>query len=213
MLLAGLLAALGNGGCTRLPIGAGYETQNAVFGEVLPERVDKFVPGEARDTDVLAALGPPAAITALPEGYAFLYEGGRLKNQSVGANFYQAKAAYAWSSAQFAIAAFVFDAESILRGAAVERSDEGTGSGFSVGTQNAQAVDQIAFLVPASQHLWGRKLLQRLPAGLNRGSDVTLGEHGLQRRGTPVSVGQRTLASGYNDAAALLDLLRTQAGQ
>lgn len=213
LMLLALLAASAMGGCTRLPIGAGYERQNAVFGELLPAATDHLVPGAARDADVLDTLGPPTAISALPDGYAFLYEGGRLKNQSIGANFYQAKAGYAWSSAQFAIAAFVFDHEGGLRGAAIERSDEGTGSGFSVGTQHAQAFDQLAFLAPASQHLWGRKLLQRLPAGLNRGSDVTTGEHGLQRRGTPVNVGQRTLASGYNDAQALLDLLRTQTGQ
>lgn len=208
-----LVAALASVGCSRIPIGGGYEHQAAVFGEVLPATAESLVPGAARDTDVLDRLGPPAAITALPGGYAFLYEGGRLTNQSLGASFYQAKAAYAWSSAQFAIAAFVFDDEGALQGAAVERSDEGTGSGLSFGGEHAHAFDQVAFLAPAHQHSWGRKLLRRLPAGLNRGSDITSGAHGLERRGTPVAVGQRTLASGYSDPQALLDLLKTQTGQ
>jgi hypothetical protein len=211
--LLAAVAILAVAGCARLPIGAGYEQQDAVFGEVLPATAESLAPGGARDADVLAALGPPTAITALPDGYAFLYEGGRLRTRSVGGNFYQFQSGYAWSSAQLAIAAFVFDDEGILCGAAVERGDEGTGSGFSAGSQGAQAFDQIAFLLPASQHFWGRQLLRRLPAGLNRGSDMASGLHGLERRGTPVDVGQRTLASGYSDAQALLDLLRTQTGQ
>lgn len=211
--LAMLAAALASAGCARLPIGAGYEEQDTRFGEVLPPAAEELAPGQAQDTDVLAALGPPALITALPSGYAFLYEGGQLTNRSVGANVYQFQAGYAWSGAQFAVAAFVFDADGQLRGAAIDRSDSGTGSGFSVGSQRAQAFDQIAFLLPAPQHLWSRQLLRRLPTGLNRGSDIVSGAHGLERRGTPVSVGQRTLASGYSDALALLELLRTQTGQ
>jgi hypothetical protein len=199
--------------CSRIPIGAGYEADFVSFDRVLPETAEALTPGAAKDADVLSALGPPAAITALSGGYAFLYEGGQLRNRGVGANFYQARASYAWSAAGFSLAAFVFDDEGQLTAAAVERSDEGTGRGFSIGTQNAVAVDQLPYILPASQHAWGRQLLDRLPAGLNAGSDPDGGAAGLELRGTSPSVGQRTLASGYNNAQALLDFLKRQAGQ
>ena len=48
---------------------------------------------------------------------------------------------------------------------------------------------------------------------LNAGSDPDGGAAGLDLRGTSPPVGQRTPASGYNDAQALLDFLKRQAGQ
>jgi hypothetical protein len=48
---------------------------------------------------------------------------------------------------------------------------------------------------------------------LNAGSDLDSGAAGFELRGTSRSVGQRALASGYNDAQALLDFLKRQAGQ
>ena len=206
---AGVLLAA----CARIPIGAGYEADFVSFDTVLPRTAETLVASTATDGDVLVALGPPAAITALPDGYAFLYEGGQLRNRGVGASFYQARASYAWSAAGFSLAAFVFDREGRLTAAAVERSDEGTGKGFSIGSQNAAAVDQLPYILPASQHAWGRQLLDRLPAGLNAGSDPDSGAAGFELRGTSPSVGQRALASGYNDAQALLDFLKRQAGQ
>lgn len=206
-------AALLLAACSRIPVGAGYEADFVTFDRVLPDTAETLAPGMATDADVLAVLGPPAAVTALADGYAFLYEGGQLRNRGVTANFYQARGSYAWSAAGFSLAAFVFDRDGGLTAAAVERSDQGTGKGFSVGTQNAAAVDQLPYILPASQHAWGRQLLDRLPAGLNAGSDPDSGAAGLELRGTSRSVGQRALSSGYNDAQALLDFLRRQAGQ
>ena len=62
--------------CSRIPFGAGYEADFVSFDRVLPETAETVTPGTATDADVLAALGPPAAINALHDGYAFLYEGG-----------------------------------------------------------------------------------------------------------------------------------------
>ena len=41
---------------------------------------------------------------------------------------------------------------------------------------------------------WGSALLSPLPEGLNAASSVDLGRAGFELRGTPDSVGQRTLA-------------------
>lgn len=171
------------------------------------------MPGQDTDRDVLATLGPPARLTRLAEGYAFLYEGGDLDARSVGASIYQFRSAYAWSKRSFQIAAFVFDPEGTLIGAAIERSDAGTGRGFSIGTRSATAADQFVFLLPASQHFWGRRMLRRAPQLLTEQTNLSSGEAGVERRGTTTKVGQNTLTSGYITALALLELLRTETGQ
>jgi hypothetical protein len=48
---------------------------------------------------------------------------------------------------------------------------------------------------------------------LNAGSDPDGGAAGLDLRGTSPPVGQRTPASGYHDAQALLGFLKRQAEQ
>jgi hypothetical protein len=51
-----------------------------------------------------------------------------------------------------------------------------------------------ALTASAPQHQWGMGLLNPLPHTLNTASDIDAGMHGLEQRGTPVAVGQRTLA-------------------
>ena len=46
----------------------------------------------------------------------------------------------------------------------------------------------------APQHRWGMSLLNPLPQTLNAANDIDVGMHGLEQRGTPRAVGQRTLA-------------------
>lgn len=213
--LAALLAAAvpGLAGCASLPFGAGYSEERARFGDILPEAAESLAPREATDRDVMAVLGPPAAITALPEGYAFLYEGGALVSRSVGGSIFSVRGAYAWSARELASAAFVFDDGGELVAAGVERSRDGTGIGFSIGTQGASAADQIVYLLPSSTHLWGRSMLRRLPVLLNSQSSLVSGEAGFERRGTTTRVGQNALPASHVTALALLELLRQQTGQ
>jgi hypothetical protein len=51
-----------------------------------------------------------------------------------------------------------------------------------------------ALTAAAPQHQWGRSLLHPLPHTLNAANDLDTGLHGLEQRGTPTAVGQRTLA-------------------
>jgi hypothetical protein len=46
----------------------------------------------------------------------------------------------------------------------------------------------------APQHRWGRRLLNPLPDTLHAANAIDAGMHGLEQRGTPRAVGQRTLA-------------------
>jgi len=210
--LLGLALAAAASACTALPFSAGFTDEGSEFGDALPAAAEDLIAGQASDADVLDALGPPAAVTALPHGYAFLYESGRLSSKSVGGSVYSLRAGYSWSDAQFAIGAFVFDAEGTLVGRAVERSEDGTGSGFAIGTQKSKAAEQLLYTLPAAQHYWGRQMLRPIPRTLNQASNPDSGESGLERRGTTTKVGQRSLESGYLTALALLELLKTQTG-
>ena len=214
-ILAALLTAFlpGIAGCASLPIGAGYTEERARFGVVLPAAAETLMPGSATDREVLDALGPPAAITALPAGYAFLYEGGALLSRGVGASVFSLRGAYSWSEREVSAAVFVFDDMGRLAAAGVDRSREGTGTGFSIGTQNARAADQLVYLLPSGTHLWGRTMLRRLPVLLNAQSSLASGEAGFERRGTTTRVGQNALPSSHVTALALLELLRQQTGQ
>jgi hypothetical protein len=199
-------------GCASLPFSAGYTIESAEFGDQIPPEAEGFEPGVATHHAVLDGLGPPAAITALPDGFAFLYQGGRLANQSVGASVYSLRAGYSWSDAEKAAAVFVFDRAGRLVGGAVDRRADGTGRGFAVGTQRSEAADQLVFLLPSSQHFWGRQGLRRPPRTLMQQTNVDSGAHAVEQRGTTTRVGQRSLESGYVNALALLELLRQQTG-
>src|SRR5262249_46307431 len=54
----------------------------------------------------------------------------------------------------------------------------------------------------APQHHWGMSLLNPLPQTLNAANDIDAGMHGLEQRGTPRTVGQRTLAGPYQNRAS-----------
>jgi hypothetical protein len=45
----------------------------------------------------------------------------------------------------------------------------------------------------APQHRWGMSMLNPPPKTLNAANDIDAGIHGLEQRGTPIAVGQRTL--------------------
>ena len=45
----------------------------------------------------------------------------------------------------------------------------------------------------ALQHRWGMSMLTPLPQTLNAANDVEAGMYGLEQRGAPIAVGQKTL--------------------
>lgn len=112
-----------------------------------------------------------------------------------------------------AVAVFVFDEAGQPAAAGVEWSRDGTGRGFSIGTQNARAADQLDCLLLSGAHLRGRSMLRRLPVTLNAESRLATGRAGFERRGTTTRVGQNALPSSHVTDLDLLDLLRQQTGQ
>lgn len=211
-LLSLCLGCMVLGACAQLPVGAGYNQDDGGFGIELDQSLEALQPGFATYGDVTDALGPPAVMTRLGDGFAFLYDGAALRNRSVSISVYSLRAGYSWSDAGFTLATFVFDGEGRLIGKASERRTDQTGRGFAIGTQRSSAADQFIYLVPASQTFWGRQMLRKIPRTLSQQTNPDSGESGLERRGTTAKVGQRTLESGYRTALALLDLLKTQTG-
>jgi hypothetical protein len=210
LALAVLAAAAG---CVSAPLGAGYDDGRSAFGEPLLLDEAELEAGRATDSEVLDRLGPPTAITALPEGYAFLYQSGRVRTEGVGINILALRVGYAWSMKELELAVFVFDAAGVLVGSAVDHSVVDAGTGFAFGTQKAEAADHATYLLPLPQHRWGSQFLRSLPVLLNAQSNPDGGSNGLEQHGTTGKVGQRTLASGYITAQNLLELLKAQAGQ
>jgi hypothetical protein len=168
-------------------------------------RVDKEVPAASiqavqqntQYADVLAALGPPAKLTALPSGFAFLYESTQVFRRGLSVFIF---------SPSFKIG--VTKEERLLNAYVVVFNEHGLvvssgGVTKSVPLSLALAVSLSTrgkgreLTAPAPQHRWGMSMLLPLPKTLNAASDIDAGLHGLEQRGTPRAVGQRTLEGTY----------------
>ncbi len=157
--------------------------------------------GETHYRTVLQQLGPPAELSALPKGQAFLYEHIIAKEKQIGIGFgnLDVLSWFKFSSgkgkADRQAFLLIFDEEGLLRQKSFRGYDEKMGSGISL---------QIFFAVDAlvdSSYLddsvgpnqWGSSLLMPLPQALNIRQSLDTGTEGLEQGGTPAAVGQHTL--------------------
>lgn len=153
--------------------------------------------------DVLARLGPPHRVAAVGEGYAFLYFFFDIDEDQIGVSSQLPvlrlfKLSLASAEADQLVAVLQFDAAGQLLAAGRWKDVEGLGSGGSIGlailytsiidsdrlTEDAWAVNQ-----------WGASLLKPMPRGLNHFNTADSGDNGLELRGSPNRIGQRTLES------------------
>jgi hypothetical protein len=149
---------------------------------------------------ILDELGPPAQISSLSNGFAFQYEALQIDEQQIGfavdiEYFRWFKLAYGGARVKREVHTFVFDQDGYLEGYGNADFDEDVGKGVSYQfiVKVAQVVDTTHLEKPSAQHDWGFALLQPLPVTLNRAQSLDLGDHGMEQRGTPTAVGQRTL--------------------
>jgi hypothetical protein len=70
--------------------------------------------------------------------------------------------------------------------------DAGGGKGIQALLSVVDVVDVDDLTDPMPQHQWGAFALEELPVTLNRNSHMDSGQHGIEQRGTPVNVGQRS---------------------
>jgi hypothetical protein len=148
--------------------------------------------------DVLARLGPPAKLTALPDGFAFLYE------QSTAFQY-----GFSWFFIYPVLGLKLTKGKRVVDTYAVVFDAHGfvVGDGHTTGTVPLNVEVAISTLTsskqlreltaPAPVHRWGLSMLKPLPKTLNRESDIDVGQHGLEQQSTPKDVGQRALERVY----------------
>ena len=149
---------------------------------------------------VLDELGPPAYISSLPEGCAFQYETLQIDELQFGISadveiFRWFKLAYGNAKVERELHTFVFNKEGFIQayGNKQIKDDAGKGISYQFIVKVAQVVDTSHLEQPFAQHNWGFSFLQPLPVAMNREQSMDSGAHGMEQRGTPNAVGQRTL--------------------
>jgi hypothetical protein len=161
---------------------------------------DDFNKHQTHISTVLERLGPPAKMSALGNGMAFLYEYTLITERQIAVTIrYGAlsllKFSYAKAGADRQTLLLVFDDKGVLTSYALQDLTEKVGSGVG-----ASFVYSVKSLVDTS-HLeeepavfhWGTSLFRSLPEALNAHHSLESGQHGLERTGTTKNVGQHSL--------------------
>jgi hypothetical protein len=170
------------------------------LGESLPP-VEQAAAQGATTGQVLDALGPPSQITALNDGYAFLYEHALIRERQLGLSVN-----YLWLRYfKLALGSAEADREALLL--TFGRDGRVSNSAFFEWTEDLGKGNSVQFIIAVMSVVdtgeitetpitlkWGGELLQsRLPESLNRQSSTITGLNGLEQSGTPTGAGQRTL--------------------
>jgi hypothetical protein len=142
--------------------------------------------------DVLAALGPPAKLTTLPSGFAFLYESTQALLRSLALSLYFLSVSVTKGDRVLDTYVVLFDERGLVVGHEQRTKSVPLSLTFAVTIPIGGLPKALTALAP--QHRWGMSLLNPLPKTLNAANDIDAGMHGLEQRGTPIAVGQRTLA-------------------
>jgi hypothetical protein len=150
---------------------------------------------------VLEVLGPPQKMSALPQGYAFLYQFSTVDEQQIGLSSDRPvlrlfKFSMAEAEARIKMAVFRFDCHDQLVAAtsAINQSDLGDEQSIMFALAVSALVDSDDLGYDRwSPNLWGASLLQSTAKTVNAQSGLDSGNIGFEQRGTPTGVGQRTL--------------------
>jgi hypothetical protein len=190
VVLLALVATVAASGCT--VIGRRY---GAPVGEA-----PGLAEGQATAADAVRMLGPPARMSALPGGMVMAYEYIDATERQFGINLELIKLnwfkfAFGRGVAERQALLLLFDDDGVLRARDYQSWSEplGRGLGFQLFFVAMPTVDTRHLWEAPEQFTWGRRSLDPLMATLNAGQSVTSGMHGIEMRGTPDSVGQRTL--------------------
>jgi hypothetical protein len=143
--------------------------------------------------DVLVAMGPPAKVTALPSGFAFLYESTQVLQRGITLSFYFLRVSVTKGDRMLDSYVVVFDEQGLVVGHEKLTKSVPLSGTFALTIPTGGPPRELKASAP--QHHWGMSLLNPLPQTLNAANDIDAGMHGLEQRGTPTAVGQRTLAA------------------
>jgi len=170
------------------------------LGRPLVEHHSPKPDGRQDLSQVLARLGPPHSVSAVDDGFALAWEHWRIKEQVIGISLGPLGVdllAVDWGNASVygEYLLVTFDREHRVTDARFSRWNEESGAGTALqpafGLVDIVEVSDLVEVMP--QHRWGATSLQLPPRSLNTASDPDSGSAGLEQRGTPSGVGQRTL--------------------
>lgn len=150
-------------------------------------------------TDVMVKLGPPLRISATKNGFVMAWEHWRISEDAVGlslgvmgADMLSADWGVARTRGEFILATFNHQRQ--LTSAAFSDWDSTVGGGAALQPFiGVSLVDLDDLLQAMPQHSWGALNLETLPRTLNTQNRPDTGQAGIEQRGTPSAVGQRSL--------------------
>ena len=207
------LLALVLGGCTIL---------RDELGSHVPWEASLFQEGSTHYRDVMKELGAPLKVARSGDGVAFLYEYVYIKEGQLGLSYDGErwgtpvidfadwiKLTFGRASADREALVMTFDRDGILQTERFTAWDQKLGTGFS-----AQLIVDVGSVVDTSSvrsgidpNDWGAMMLRPLPQTLNAGQSLDDGRFGLEQRGTPDKVGQRTLEMRKEPRAGVVPIL------
>ena len=182
------LLMLGISSCTRIHLSVGKEIDAARTHTIQQN---------THYSGVLAALGPPAKLTALPAGFAFLYESTHALQRGISLFFMHPALGLSITKGNRRLDTYVvvFNERGWVVGHGQITKSVPLSLTVALGIPTGGTLRNLT--APAPQHRWGMHMITPLPKTLNAANDVDAGMHGLEQRGTPNAVGQRTLERTY----------------
>lgn len=149
---------------------------------------------------IIALLGPPTHMSALPDGMVMVYEYVDARERQLGVNLdfmglNWFKFSFGSAQANSEGLLLIFDNGGLLRAQDYQKWTEklGSGLGFQLFITVMPTVDTRYLNAKPEQFRWGRAALEPLPVTLNAAQSLASGANGIEMRGTPDSVGQRAL--------------------
>jgi hypothetical protein len=180
--------------------GAGCTTIGKQIGEPIPIEQVQLTDGVTNVFQVIDVLGPPHHMSALPGGSVMVYEYINAAERQFGLNLdflglEWFKTSFGRAKAKRQVLLLLFDDNELLQAQSFQdwTEDLGKGFGFQLFFVAVPTVDTRHLNAKPEQFSWGRAALEPLPVTLNAGQSLVNGNNGIEMRGTPDSVGQRTL--------------------
>ena len=150
--------------------------------------------------DVLEVFGPPQRMSASVSGYIMAWEHWQVDEDSLGFRLGALGAdllSLDWGNSRIRgeFLLVTFDRDYRLSGSTVSEWDSNAGGGQGIqpiaSFLSTVDVDDLVRRLP--QHDWGANYLRELPQALNTPSSPISGKAGMEQRGTPTGIGQRSL--------------------
>jgi hypothetical protein len=170
------------------------------IGKPLKKPAVPLVQGKTSVRAVVKELGPPHLVSALSNGFVFLYEYHQIREFQWGVSLKALKLPYfkivkADSRLSESVRILTFDDRGILRaeGSAVWNEKLSAGAALQWIVSAISLTDTTPFLQSSGSISWGRRLLEPLPKVLNSRQNLTDGSHGVEIISSPDFVGQSTL--------------------